>query len=103
MPSNGQAINLFNCSMVPFNQKFNFTGSLVNDHGFCLDRGAGNNGTSLTQQSCSGSDQQMWTTMFGQKICFSWLEARRHFSAGCRLGIDESPRISGSTWADPLG
>jgi hypothetical protein len=60
MPSNGQAINLFNCSMVPFNQKFNFTGSLVNDHGFCLDRGVGNNGTSLTQQSCNGSDQQMW-------------------------------------------
>jgi hypothetical protein len=60
IPLNGQAINLINCSSVQFNQKFNFTGNLVNGHGLCLDRGSGDNGSVLRQETCSGSENQIF-------------------------------------------
>jgi hypothetical protein len=64
LPRNGQAINLDNCKNVQFNQKFNFTGNLVNGWGLCLDRGAGHNGSALRQQTCSSSENQVFDYYF---------------------------------------
>jgi hypothetical protein len=60
LPLNGQAINLIPCNNVQFNQKFNFTGALVNGHGLCLDRGSADNGSALTQRPCTGGEAQLF-------------------------------------------
>jgi hypothetical protein len=64
IPQNGQAINLVNCNNVQFNQKFNFSGRLVNGFGLCLDRGSGANGSALTQRPCSSVEGQIFDYYF---------------------------------------
>ena len=59
LPINGLRVNIFDCVNQQFNQKFNFSGSLVNGHGFCLD-GAQTSGASLFQHTCDGTASQRW-------------------------------------------
>ena len=57
-PTNGQTVNMWPCRDVQLNQKFNFSGAIVNDHGLCLDRRNGHNGTVPTQATRNESESQ---------------------------------------------
>jgi hypothetical protein len=60
LPYNGQPVNIYPCIPEQFNQKFNFSGSIVNDYGLCLDRRNGHNNTVPTQAVCTGGDSQVF-------------------------------------------
>jgi hypothetical protein len=64
IPLNGQSVQAFDCTADQFNQKFNFTGPIVNDYGLCLDRRNGRNNTVPTQAACNGSESQVFDLYF---------------------------------------
>jgi hypothetical protein len=61
IPFSGASVNTYPCTPTQFNQKFNFSGPIVHaGSGKCLTRASTSNGSLMTVEVCSGSDNQIW-------------------------------------------
>jgi hypothetical protein len=60
-PANGQPVQLFSCTSAQFNQKWSFSGQLLNNQfNGCLTRLNDGNGAKLQVQNCSSSTNQVF-------------------------------------------